>query len=266
MNLLYLFKRCLKAAAASYYALYKHYYVHQKKRWQVFALARIEDRFTKIYELNYWDNAESRSGSGSTLQYTENLRRHLPHIFAQFGIRSILDAPCGDFNWMRHVLAAHPLPYTGVDIVGPLIEANSREFGTEQLRFAQLDITRETLPTADLMVCRDCLFHLSFDEVRAVVRNFLDSNIPYLLTTTHINNGHFGNFDIPTGDYRLIDLFAAPFNFPPDVLYRIADWQHPEPPREMCLWHRDQIAKMARSSGYGAVAGTPSGKGNHAAA
>jgi hypothetical protein len=217
------------------------------KRRQVFALSGIEDRFTRIYELNYWDNAESRSGSGSTLDYTRNLRRHLPIIFDQFSIHSVIDAPCGDFNWMRHVVQDDRVDYTGIDIVQPLIGANTRQFGSDRVRFLHRDLTRESLPAADLMICRDCLFHLSFDDTKLVLQNFLNAEIPYLLTTTHVNtDGRIRNRDIRTGDYRLMDLFSAPYNFPAAVLYELDDWQPPEPPRKMCMWHRDQIAAIAQ--------------------
>jgi hypothetical protein len=74
-----------------------------------------------------------------------------------------------------------------------------------------------------------------------VLQNFINSKIPYLLTTTHINDGKIRNKDIATGDFRLIDLFAAPYHFPMDVLFRIEDWKMPDPKREMCLWTREQI-------------------------
>ena len=44
-----------------------------------------------------------RSGPGSSLVQTATIRRDIPALLASLGIRSFLDAPCGDFNWMRHV-------------------------------------------------------------------------------------------------------------------------------------------------------------------
>jgi hypothetical protein len=65
----------------------------------------IEDRFTKIYRWNFWRAAESASGPGSSLLDTETLRAGLPAMFDGFGIHRMLDAPCGDFHWMRHIVA-----------------------------------------------------------------------------------------------------------------------------------------------------------------
>jgi hypothetical protein len=109
------------------------------------------------------------------------------------------------------------------------------------------DIVTDTFPPADLWLCRDCLFHLSINDIRQALGHFIEANIPYLLTTTHKNaqHGGFQNSDIISGDYRLIDLFAPPFNFPTDVKYRIDDWFEDDPWREMCLWTRQQVMSAA---------------------
>jgi hypothetical protein len=74
-----------------------------------------------------------------------------------------------------------------------------------------------------------------------VFKNFVESDIPWLLTTTHINKNNFKNKDIYSGDFRLIDLFSEPFNLPDEVHYRILDFVDPFPQREMCLWSREEV-------------------------
>jgi len=97
------------------------------------------------------------------------------------------------------------------------------------------------------MICRDCLFHLSFQDTKSVLENFIQSNSTYLLTTTHKNmGGSFINKDISTGDFRCIDLFSKPYNFPTDPLYTIDDWIAPDPERQMCLWNREQVLLALR--------------------
>jgi SAM-dependent methyltransferase len=200
-----------------------------------------ESKFTAIYKGNHWFGEESISGPGSTLDYTRNLRRELPALLRELGIRSMLDAPCGDFHWMQHVLKDHPLDYTGGDIVKPLIAALREKYGGPSVRFVHMNITNDPLPKTDLMFCRDCLFHLSYVDVRAMLENFVASGTSYLMTTTHSNNGGFENHDIVTGDSRRIDLFSAPFNLPREVSHRVSDWVAPAPEREMCVWTRNQV-------------------------
>ncbi|MCZ6717316.1 MAG: class I SAM-dependent methyltransferase, partial [Gammaproteobacteria bacterium] len=101
--------------------------------------------------------------------------------------------------------------YIGVDIVAPLIAASQEKFGNENTRFVHLDIISQKLPDADLWLCRDCLFHLSYDDIFSVIGNFLNSDIRYLLTSTHPECDR--NIDIPTGHFRLLNMELPPFSF-----------------------------------------------------
>lgn len=206
-----------------------------------------EERFTRIYERNYWKGGDSPSGHGSSIGYTANLRAELPDLFAQFSIESVLDAPCGDFNWMKEVVATTSIDYVGGDIVKGLIQRLDAAYASDRIRFLHLDITKDPLPKADLMICRDCLYHLSFADTRSMLENFISSGIPYLLTSTYVNKAGFQNNDIVTGDFRAIDLFGEPYNFPRTVLMAIEDWVPPAPERIMCLWSRDQISASLKS-------------------
>lgn len=206
----------------------------------------IEEKFTQIYDGQSWGGGEGEtvSGSGSTLRYTQNLREKLPDLFSAFDIQSVFDGPCGDFNWMQHVLKTYDLQYTGGDVVEKMIMDNNNKFASPRIKFIHLDLTKDPYPSADLMICRDCLFHLSFSDIKRVLQNFIKSGIPYLLTTTHIKPDTFQNQDIITGGFREINLLSAPFFFPKEVLYKIDDWVAPHPERAMCLWHREQIGHV----------------------
>src|SRR5688500_1614611 len=82
-------------------------------------LGRAPD-FSEIYRDNLWGDPESVSGRGSTLARTVNIRKALPELLRSINARSLLDAPCGDFNWMRLVDLGE-IRYTGVDVVSELI-------------------------------------------------------------------------------------------------------------------------------------------------
>jgi hypothetical protein len=208
---------------------------------KIFSSSDIKTRFTKIYEENYWGSEESRSGSGSTMLYTTNLRRQLPLLLNKFGVRSVFDAPCGDFNWMSQAMKDLPVQYIGADIVQTLINENKIRYENENILFLHLDITRDELPYADLMLCRDFLMHLSYADTREFFKKYIESKIPYLLLTSHLTSDGFKNSDIKTADFRLTDLFKPPYNMPKNVLYEIEDWLKPEPPRKMYLWSRNQV-------------------------
>lgn len=197
--------------------------------------------FTEVFDKKIWGDIETVSGPGSMIEYTANLRKELPGLLAKFGIASVLDAPCGDMNWMRLVLAENPsLQYTGGDIVKGLVEQNARNYAGPNVRLVELDITRDALPKADMMICRDCLFHLPQQKIFDFIDNFRNSDVEYLLTTSYITDGNF-NTDIHTGFFFPINLLHAPYNFPSETLYAIDDWIEGHHPRRMYLWRRSQI-------------------------
>ena len=197
--------------------------------------------FENIMALNRWSGDESRSGPGSTLAYTRNLRPSLEAFMKDFRIGAMFDAPCGDFNWMKEVAFPQGFGYLGGDIASSLIEKNQIAFAGEGRQFIEFDIVNDAFPDSALWFCRDCLFHLPEALIFKALRNFSRSNIKFLMMTNHINASGFANMDIPAGEFRLVDFFAEPFNLPGDVLFRVADYVDPFPPREMCVWTREQI-------------------------
>lgn len=142
---------------------------------------------------------------------------------------------------MKEILKNSNINYTGGDIVTELISKNISTYATPSTNFIVLDITTDKLPDADLMICRDCLFHLSYENIEKFIINFNNSNIEYLLTTSHTNDGKFKNKNISNGGFRLIDLFDAPFNFPTSPLKYIDDWIPGYPERKMILWSKSQL-------------------------
>lgn len=212
--------------------------------------------FSEIYNNNFWENSESASGSGSSELATREIRAQLPVIFSKWNFKNIIDAPCGDFNWMKLVNFDNDMRYTGIDIVPKLISANNAKYSSIHHRFILADLVTDKIPEGDIVICRDCLFHLSYDDVLSFLKNFVASGTEFLLTTTHKNEDGFLNTDILTGEFRLIDLFSSPFSLPKDVFYRFDDFIAPYPPREMCLWNRAQIMK-ALSIGADSELATP---------
>jgi hypothetical protein len=195
--------------------------------------------FQKIYNENYWGGQESRSGPGSTLGYTKPLRRKLARCLKERNVKTLLDAPCGDFNWMRHVRLPPGTNYLGADIVPELISSLQKTYCGGSRCFKLIDIVDGSLPEADLWLCRDALFHLPNRDIETVLANFANSSISYLLTTTF--DFPKCNDDVEPGGFRPINLRVAPFSLPAP-LSRITDFVVPWPPRFLALWSRQQVA------------------------
>jgi len=201
--------------------------------------------FKYIYKFNYWEDPDSRSGPGSNMLYTEEIRKTIPLIFDKFQIESVFDAPCGDFYWMSSVIGKTDISYLGGDLVGELIQQNvDRWAKISNARFTRFDITCDKFPTADLWICRDVHFHLSNADIARSLCEFCQSEIKYVLLTSHSHtpSSSFENTDIPSGGFRLLDMTEFPFNLPKTPLYRFNDYIPPHPAREMLLFERAQIA------------------------
>lgn len=170
--------------------------------------------FTRIHDENLWGDDRSVSGGGSALESTRAIREQLPALWEKHGIRTLVDAPCGDFVWMKEIVH-HLDDYTGLDIVPALIGANQAEYGMETVRFACADLTSDPLPKADAILCRDCLMHLPTRLIRAAIANFRASGARFVFLTSDGDAAPY--YDIPTGRFRRINLFKQPFNFPPPL-------------------------------------------------
>jgi len=219
-----------------------------RRAWwkEVLGADSAERAFSLIYERNLWGGDESASGRGSSFRETERIRAAFPRIVEEFQIKSIFDAPCGDFNWMRHVLSDVDVDYLGVDIVERVITRNTELFGAPRVTFSWSDIRKDAFPKADLWICRDCLFHMSYEHAFDVLRQFVQSDIPLALISTHKPDKTFTNRDIVTGDFRKTDLCAPPYWFDPAPLFRFDDYVDRPGKKEMCLWTRDQIGRSYR--------------------
>jgi len=187
-------------------------------RREEFRDLNLPERFERIARTNLWGAESSRSGLGSQLDATAGLRAALPAFLERHGVSSLLDVPCGDFSWLSTIDLR--IPYIGADIVETLALENEKRFGgpRSNRRFVHLDLTRDPLPRADAVLCRDCLVHLSFEHILRAIDNIRGSGARYLLTTTFLE--HEQNEDIEDGDWRMLNLRRPPFDFasPVDVL------------------------------------------------
>jgi 2-polyprenyl-3-methyl-5-hydroxy-6-metoxy-1,4-benzoquinol methylase len=199
--------------------------------------------FEDIHKNGGWRNDESVSGSGSMLRNAKNIVELLPIIFQQYNIRTVLDIPCGDFNWMKQV-RLDEVKYIGCDIVGKLVENNQRKHSNKQLSFLVADITEDVLPRVDLILCRDCLVHFSNKDVLRALRNVIKSGSSFLLVTTFPDHE---NRDIVTGNWRPLNLQSPPFNLPEPVRIFFegcdeVDGQYKD--KALALWNIDILKKI----------------------
>jgi hypothetical protein len=187
--------------------------------------------FSKIYETGAWGGGEvingekfGGSGPGSLISSTEKVRKTLDAIIDKIKVAkgkeriSMLDLPCGDMVWMRHYLKLRvDIDYTGMDIVGSLIDHHKNALGVENpWKFEQHDIVKDQLQERyDLIFSRQMTQHLGTEDTMRVLRHFSDGG-DFLLITNYPNvrvniplNSHtewrFREQNFLIEPYRLID-------------------------------------------------------------
>lgn len=167
--------------------------------------------FEHIVEMNLWGSNESVSGEGSTASETNRFKDRLLALLKEYSIKTLLDAPCGDFAWLGKI----KLPidkYMGIDILEDQINFLKWVYkDNDGKQFEKGDVTLNPLPPVDLILCRDCLVHFSFSDIKKAIKNFKESGSHYLLTTTFPETQI--NENIVTGDWRPLNLQAEPFSF-----------------------------------------------------
>lgn len=161
-----------------------------------------------------WGDCESRSGSGSTRERAASFPGDLVELVRSRGVGTLLDAPCGDFNWAAP-LADAVRRYVGVDVVPALVAANRREWAAPNRRFLCRDMVRQRLPSADLVLCRDALVHLCEADVFRALANLRRTGAEFLVATTFV--GDRDNPDVATGGWRPLNMERPPFSFPPPL-------------------------------------------------
>lgn len=177
----------------------------------------LKNAFEQAAGQNYWSDADSVSGPGSNMLQTRVIREKIPILLEKYGVKTMLDAPCGDLFWMKDILPVlikNGIQYRGADIVAGLIEKNKITFESPNIVFYNLDLTKGPLPKADLVFTRDCFIHLSYGNIYSILCNYKKSGARYLLVSTYTNNSRTNeNVD---GFYlygRMLNMQKFPFYF-----------------------------------------------------
>jgi hypothetical protein len=136
-------------------------------------------------------------GNGSTIAKTRNVREKLPELCRKYGFRTICDAGAGDLHWIRGVFSEYDLDrYMPFDLV-PRDEA-----------VQALDITKQVLPTCDVILCRHVLIHLDPLRIKKALALFAQAS-DYLLTSRYTLGSNYFN---PNRQFNPLDLAQAPYS------------------------------------------------------
>lgn len=165
-------------------------------------MSKYKDKFNEIYDINYWASDESRSGGGSTMASSQYVRKWIPKIVKSLDIKSILDIPCGDMNWMHTIVPEMDVDYVGADVSSRAIDDNKKKY--PMLQFLELNAYEDDIPKVDLIISRDFLQHIPTAHAERVLEKYKLSGSKYLLVTTSTLSNNLP--DIAVGGYRKFNV------------------------------------------------------------
>ena len=203
-----------------------------------------QERFEMIYNENFWESNESSSGIGSEIKNTKEALKAIKLVIKQYKIKSIIDIPCGDFNWMSSLDMGN-IDYNGFDIVRSVIKENNKKYKKPNVNFYYSDIINSELPKGDLILVRDCLVHFSLKDIKKSIFRIKQSKSNYLLSTSFVNLKK--NTDIYTGDWRPINLEKKPFNFPKPIIIineKCSEMDGIYSDKSICLWKINKLPDL----------------------
>lgn len=185
---------------------------HQRAAWEHIVTLMLEDPlFCAI-------NKGSVNGPGSSMGCTTGLRKELPQLLRDYQVQTMLDAPCGDLNWIRATDLSFLHSYIGMDVESRIIKDLKTAFHTQPgYAFVCTNLlTRKKYPQVDLILCRDFFSHITTEHITNVLNKFKDSGSTYLLASNYPDASN--EFDYHPEQYPWIgylerehDLEAEPF-------------------------------------------------------
>jgi len=187
---------------------------------------------------------ESASGPGSSLVTAEPCLKLLNEIVPEFGIKSILDLGCGDWNWMQNAAwrSDPTVRYEGWEAHEALVETLNTSFGNERTTFRVGDLTTENFPKVDLIICRDVFFHLPLHISEGVVKR-IQANRGLFLSTSFLDedsNTGIGRayLKIQNWGFYRINLDIAPFDIKSRRIRTVVEPKgvHMGKARSVCLY------------------------------
>lgn len=205
----------------------------------------LNEFFKRNHAERNWATSETVSGVGSELRFTRDLHTNLVAFILANNVNSILDLPCGDLNWIKHVIAevklGRPFKYTGADIAVNLIAENVVNF--PELEFKVLNVVSDRLPAADMIIVRDCLVHLPTALVIKALKNLSSSNARFICLTTFPAHKENPELDM-LGGWRALDLCSYPFNLPEPydmIAENCEEYEGQYKDKSLGVWLPDQI-------------------------
>lgn len=217
---------------------------------------KVKHVFDEIYSKRKWSKEGNGSGTGSSIKNTMNLRNILTKFLLKNNINSIADAPCGSClwtsTWLNELRKQNiQISYYGFDIATEAVVncKKSMKYLTNfhDIKIEQNNISDIIIPdNVDLLLSRDTLQHLSFDDIFKTLKNFAKYNsIKFYIIGGYLESND--NVDIKNGDYFNFNITKKPFEIIPDYIIKENNFGN-EFPKYLFVFDGDNFRKQVKNS------------------
>lgn len=200
-----------------------------------------KDIFSEIYEDKIWNNGDNSiplSGPGSSIENTIEVIHLLDTFIENNKCDSVLDLGCGDLTWVSKTkfFNNEKIIYTGIDVVGDLIEKHSAFFtGKNKFFFSQDIIKYKDIHQSTLIILRDVIFHLCNDEIISIFEN-IKNKFKFIAITSCLNETNNNNYN--KWHFSEKNINNPPFNISCKWIQRIYEQKFN---RYFCVYDHDSF-------------------------
>ncbi|NGX47041.1 MAG: hypothetical protein K1000chlam3_00410 [Chlamydiae bacterium] len=166
--------------------------------------------------------------------FTEHKR--LQMLIQGFAIKSLIDIPCVDFESLAKA-GLTEIRYIGITSSKDQARAMQTQFGSKLRTFLNMEITVDTLPKADLILCWDKLCTMTPREARGAILQFKKSGTHFLLMHhfPEIKKNH-KNY---SGGLKPVNWTLPPYNFPEPIIHIMEKGEHGM--ESLALWNLETL-------------------------
>ena len=197
-------------------------------RNKMFSGKNASEVFGEVFVINDWSSTESRSGMGSTLEYTINTRKQLPLLWEAYDINKVVDIGCGDFYIGPSIYDSLDISYTGYDVYKKVIDYLSKKYQKQKkYNFVHSDVTndKENIKNADLCILKDVVQHWELSDIYSFLDYIIKhKKFKYILLCNSLYTSDTTGKEIRTGDYKPRSCEHLPLSkYNPKKLYNYGD-------------------------------------------
>lgn len=178
-----------------------------RRREEYLAGLPLSQAFDEVYKRGMWKQGDSLSGVGSEGRLAERYVNFVRHYAVQHNLRTVVDAGAGDFS-VGSKLAPAFERYLALDVSPHIIGVNRKRYVDQRwahVTFDVADMTVMAFPSADLVLIRQVMQHLTNAQIELALKNLEASSWRRVLITDEVflpAGNESPNIDLPSHSVR----------------------------------------------------------------